>query len=221
MSMYEEFRKSGSAFVREGSWGEEDACSVLGSLLECTDQSDFPICLANEMMTYGGNMNSFDEASFFNAVKWVGGRCACVSACLCGSLLPAGSVLFQQLSSSCRRIVHVCVELHISPHRVPVSFWINSVNPFKHSCTWFILSLWGYRNHPTVVHCSQGSSPFFPLRCPNTHNLNIHCITHIIDIHHTSVTVYPSVQQAAKPRIQSVYISALWSIYKSFLSRGW
>lgn len=23
-------------------------------------------------------MNSFDEASFFNAVKWVGGRCECI-----------------------------------------------------------------------------------------------------------------------------------------------
>lgn len=58
--------------------GEEDRSWPLGSLLECTDHSDFPICLANEMMTYGGNMNSFDEASFFNAVKWVGGRCECI-----------------------------------------------------------------------------------------------------------------------------------------------
>lgn len=181
--------KSGSSFVSEGSWGEEDARSVLGSLLECIDQSDFPICLANEMMTYGGNMNSFDEASFFNAVKWVGGRCACVSVCLCGSLLPAGSVLFQQLPSSCRRIVHVCVhvcvELHISLRRVPVSFWINSVNPFKHSCTWFILSLWGYRNHPTVVHCSRGSSPFFP--CEPQHTQSKHSLYHPYNRHSSHI----------------------------------
>lgn len=62
---------------------EEDASSVLGSLLKCTDQSDFPICLANEMMTYGGNMNSFDEASFLMQSSGLEGGahvylCACV-----------------------------------------------------------------------------------------------------------------------------------------------
>lgn len=38
------------------------------------------------MMTYGGNMNGFDEASpsFFNAVKWAGGRLeGGVCVCLC------------------------------------------------------------------------------------------------------------------------------------------
>lgn len=59
---------SKSPLLRESLWcegrGEKDAYSVIGSLLKCTDQSHFPICLANEIMTYGGNMKSFDEASF-------------------------------------------------------------------------------------------------------------------------------------------------------------
>ncbi len=52
------------ACICEDSRDEEDTSSVHGSPLKCTDQSDYPICLANKMMTYGGNMNSFDEASF-------------------------------------------------------------------------------------------------------------------------------------------------------------
>lgn len=46
-----------------------------------------------------------------------------------------------------------------------------------------MVSLWGCRDHPTVVHCSRGSSPFAPLD-PSTHTLHIYCIiTDIIDIH--------------------------------------
>lgn len=71
-----------------------DVSSVLGSLLQCTDQSDFSICLANEMMTYGGWMNSSDEASFsMQSSGLVGG--ARVSVWL---PLPAGFILF---SGSC------------------------------------------------------------------------------------------------------------------------
>lgn len=84
-------------------------CSLcVGSLLKCTDQSDFPICLANEMMTYGGNMNSFDEASFLMQSSGLeGGACVCICVSV-WVLLPAGTVLFQQLSSSYRKTMHVC-----------------------------------------------------------------------------------------------------------------
>lgn len=73
-------------------------------LLECTDQSDFSICLANEMMTYGGNMNSFDEASFLMQSSGLEGG-ASVSARL---PLPAVALLFQRpLASSPNRRMHV------------------------------------------------------------------------------------------------------------------
>lgn len=207
------------ACVCKGRGGEADASSLPGSLLKCTDQSDFPICLANEMMTYGGNVNSFDEASFFNAVKWVGGRYMCVSVCLCGSCCQLARCYFSS-SPHLAEILFVCVCVCGCTHRIAVSFWINLVDPFKRSCGWFILSLWGYRDHPTLVRCFPRGLPLSPAS-PNTEVLHIHCIAHMIDIHHTSATVYPSMQLAAKSRIRSVYISALWSIYKSSLSWGW
>lgn len=82
-------------------WQREknDANSVLDSLLKCTDQSDFPICLANETMTYGGNMNCFDEASFLMQSNGLQGG-ACVSPVFVWTSLPGGTVLFPQLSSS-------------------------------------------------------------------------------------------------------------------------
>lgn len=52
-------------------------------LLKTTVQPVFPICLANEMMSYGGNMNSFDEASFLMQSNELGGP-LCVSPCSCG-----------------------------------------------------------------------------------------------------------------------------------------
>lgn len=174
------------------------------------------------MMTYGGIMNSFDEASFLMQSSGLEGG---AHVCLCGSCCQLAQGYFSSSPDLAENCVCLCVRawvwLHRSLYCIPLSHWINSVNPFKHSCTWFILSLWGCRDHPTVVHCSQGSSPFGPVD-PNTHILHTYCIIiHIIDIHHTSVTVYPSMVQAAKSRVKSVYISALWSIYKSFLSQGW
>lgn len=65
---------------------KNDANSVLDSLLKCTDQSDFPICLANETMTYGGNMNCFDEASFLMQSNGLQGG-ACVSPRVCVDLI--------------------------------------------------------------------------------------------------------------------------------------
>lgn len=76
------------ACVYEDRGGEEDGSSVHGSLLKCTDQSDFPICLANEMMTYGGNMNSFDEASFLMQSSGLEGG---TRVCLCVCVDPAAS----------------------------------------------------------------------------------------------------------------------------------
>lgn len=73
-------------------------------LLERADQSDFPICLANEMMTYGGNMNSYDEASFLMQSSGLEGG-ASVSVRL---PLPAVALLFQRpLASSPNRHTHV------------------------------------------------------------------------------------------------------------------
>lgn len=108
--VYEMCYCSLKAFIREGKGEKEDPISVFGSLLKCTDQSEFPICLANEMITYRGNMNGFDEASFLMQSSGLeGGACACV----CVSVwipLPAGTALFQQLSSSCwKRCLCVCV----------------------------------------------------------------------------------------------------------------
>lgn len=77
--------------------GEEDRSWLLSSLLECADHSDFPICLANEMMTYGGNMNSFDEAFFLMQSSGLEGG-ASVSVRL---PLPAVALLFQRPLSSC------------------------------------------------------------------------------------------------------------------------
>lgn len=111
------------ACVCEGRGGEEDASSVLGSLLKCTDQSDFPICLANEMMTYGGNMNSFDEASFLMQSSGLEGG-ARVYLCVCvdpvaswHSVISASLLILPKTACVC-----ACVWLHISLHCVPVSF---------------------------------------------------------------------------------------------------
>lgn len=169
------------------------------ALLNCTDQSDFHICLANEMMTYGGNMNSFDEASFLMQSSGFGGRC--VSVCLCRSCCQLARCYF---SSSLRLAEILCVCGYM--HRIRVSFWINSVDPFKRSCTWFILSLWGKQRSPHSGTLFPGVFPFPPAG-PDTHAPHIYCITHMIDIHHTSATVYPSMQPAAKSRIQSFMVN--------------
>lgn len=98
-------------------------------LLEWTDRSDFPICLANEMMTYGGNMNSFDEASFLMQSSGLGGG-AGVSVRL---PLPAVTLLFQRplaFSPNCHA--------HVRKAGLPVLFGINLVDLLKHSCTWLI-----------------------------------------------------------------------------------
>lgn len=69
---------------------------------------------------------------------------------------------------------HVCVCVRAATcmcgyaHCISVPFWMNSLEPFKHSCTRFILSLWGYRDHPILVHCSRGVFPF-PFPSLNTH----------------------------------------------------
>ena len=112
---------------------EEDAGSVLGSLLKCTDQFDSAICLANEMMTYGGNMNSFDEALLF-LMQSSGLEGGVYLLCLCGShhqLAPGSFSSSPHLAENClcvcvRACACVCVCLCcVSAHRlhcIPVSF---------------------------------------------------------------------------------------------------
>lgn len=88
-----------------------DTGSLLGSLLKCADQSDFPICLANEMMTYGGNMNSFDEASFLMQSSGLeGGTCVC----LCGSCCQLARCYFSSSPPLAENTVCVCVATHIA-----------------------------------------------------------------------------------------------------------
>lgn len=96
--------------------------------LGCTDQSDFPICLANETMTYGGNMNSFDEASFLMQSSGLEGG-ASESVRL---PLPAVALLFQRPLASPNQRAHVLEA------GLPVSFRMNLVDLFKHSCMWLI-----------------------------------------------------------------------------------
>lgn len=112
--------------ARAGGGGPE-----LGAPLSlgCTDQPDFPICLANETMTCGGNMNSFDEASFLMQSSGLEGG-ASESVRL---PLPAVALLFQRpLASSPNQHAHVLEAA------LPVSFGINLLDLFKHSCTWLI-----------------------------------------------------------------------------------
>ena len=99
-----------SACICEGRRGAEDASSVLGSLLKCTDQFDFPICLANEMMTYGGNMNSFYEASFLMQSSGLEGG-AHVYLCVCvGPVASWHRVISAALLILPKTVcVHVCV----------------------------------------------------------------------------------------------------------------
>lgn len=112
--VYEMCYCSLKAFIHEGKGEKEDPISVLGSLLKCTDQSEFPICLANEMMTYGGNMNGFDEASFLMQSSGLeGGACArvCVRVCLdpiasWHSVISAALLILLKMMFVC---VYVCV----------------------------------------------------------------------------------------------------------------
>lgn len=125
--------------------------------------------------------------------------------CICVSVwipLPAGTVLFQQLSSSRRNTVACVATCIASACPFELTRW-TLLNAAVHGLS---LACGGYRDHPTVVHCSRGSSPF-PPASPNTHAPHIYCITHMIDIHHTSATVYPSMRPAAKSRIQSFMVN--------------
>lgn len=110
-------------------------CSA-GSLLKSTDQSDFPICLANEIMAYAGNMNGFDEAPLMQSSGSHGAARGFASIRVCLPL-PAGVVFFQRVSPSlvkqCPCMCNPTNESVWHIHR------ISSVNPLKHSCMWFIL----------------------------------------------------------------------------------
>lgn len=149
--------------------GERDGKSVLGSLLKCPDRSDASICLTNEMVTYGGYLNSFDKAGFFMQSSGL------EAGVFAWTLLPAGRT-----------------RTRVSTH-VVASFWINSANLFKHSWMWFILSLWGHADRPTVAQSSRGCSPL-PPQAPK----------HTPCAHTSSATVFPSMRQLAKSRIQSI-----------------
>lgn len=108
--VYEMCYCSLKAFIHEGKGEREDPISVFGSLLKCTDQSEFPICLANEMMTYGGNMNGFDEASFLMQSSGLeGGVCTRVCACLCGSHCQLAQRYFSSSPHLAENDVCVCV----------------------------------------------------------------------------------------------------------------
>ena len=91
---------------------------LLGSLLKCTDQSDFPICLANEMMTYGGNMNSFDEASFLMQSSGLEGGarvylCVCVAPVASWHAVISAALLILPKNCVCVCVcVCMCVWLH-------------------------------------------------------------------------------------------------------------
>lgn len=146
----------------------------------------------------------------FNAVKWVGGRCAHASVCLRESRCQLALCYF---SSSPHLAEKLCVRVRarVSMHTLvsgPCVLWINSVNPFKHSCTRFILSLRGHRDHPTVVHCSRGSSPFLPSHTNSVSPTKQTFIMHLLQYIPQCGSMY-------------LYIYASWTIYKSFLSQGW
>lgn len=112
------------AGICEGSGGEEDASSVLGSLLKCTDQLDFAICLANEMTTYGGTMNSFDEASLLMQSSGLEGG-AHLYLCVCVGLVASwhGVISAALLILPKTVCAYVCVTTHklaLHPELCPI-----------------------------------------------------------------------------------------------------